>query len=312
MVEAYQNGEGSFRAIAKRFSVSLNFVWLLWQRYQQTGLLEPKPQGGGHTSVIEGKYLSLLAKLVEQHNDAPLKQLADPFNDKTGFQVSTLAISRALKKLNITRKKKTFHAIERDRDATIEEEREAFIAERPTREVEKLIFIDESGIQLGMTPDDARAPAGQRAPGAKPTPRGQNILLIGALSQPGVTHAFFIPGAINGDVFKYFIEQYLVSTLKPGDIVLMDNLPVHQVAGIEKLITGAGATLKFLPRYSPELSPIELCWSKVKSILRRLSAQNVKSLLAAVKNALNAVTENDAQGWFDHRGYCIEAEWPPQ
>ncbi len=123
-----------------------------------------------------------------------------------------------------------------------------------------------------------------------------------------MTNAFSIPGAINGDIFKYFVERYLVPTLKPGDIVLMDNLPVHKVAGIEALITGAGATLKFLPRYSPELSPIELCWSKVKSILRRLSAQNVESLLTAVKNALNAVTEDDAQGWFDHCGYCIEAE----
>ncbi len=258
--------------------------------------------------MIEGKYLSRLATLVEQHNDATLKQLGDQFNDKTGWQVSPSAISRALKKLKMTRKKKTFHAIERDRDPTIEEERQAFIAERPTLAVEKLIFVDESGIQLGMTPDDARAPAGQRAPGAKPAHRGQNISLIGTLSPSGVTNAFFIPGAINGDIFKYFIERSLVPTLKPGDIVLIDNLPVHQVAGIEALITGAGAMLKFLPRYSPELSPIELCWSKVKSILRRLSAQNVKSLLAAVKNALNAVTEDDAQGWFDHCGYCIEAE----
>ncbi len=304
VVDAYKNGEGSLRNIAKRFSVSLYFVWTLWTRYQQTGSVEPKPHAGGRVATINDQGLEVLRKLVQQHNDATLAELRDYFVRKTGLEVSVSAICRALKKLNITRKKKTFHASERDRDPKVQQEREEFKQGMPNMDPEQLVFIDESGIHLEMARNYARAPAGQRAHGAKPS-HPKNISLIAVLSLQGVIAALLIPGSVDGEVFKGFIEKILVSVLQPGDIVLMDKLKAHQVKGVEELINGAGATLKFLPPYSPDFSPIENCLSKVKEALRSIGAKTFGPLVKGVKNALTDVSEKDALGWFENCGYCI-------
>ncbi len=307
IIDAYKKGEGSLRDIAKRFSVSLNFVWTLWARYKQTGSVEPKPHGGGRVATIDAKGLEVLRQLVHQHNDATLAELRERFVRKTNLEVSVSAISRALKKLNITRKKKTFHASERDHDPHVQQAREAFVQGMPDMDPEKLVFVDESGIHLGMARRYARAPAGQRAHGAKPT-HPQNISLITALSLEGVIAALLIPHAVDSEVFKGFIENILVPVLKPGDKVLMDNLTVHQVKGVEELINEAGATVDFLPPYSPDFSPIENGLSKVKEALRRIGAKTYRSLIKGVKEALNEVSEKDARGWFANCGYCIASE----
>ena len=267
IIDAYKNGEGSLRDIAKRFSVSLSCVWSLWARYKQTGSVEPKPHGGGRAPTIDAKGLEVLRQLLHQQNDATLAELRERFVRKTGLEVSVSAISRALKKLNITRKKKTFHASERDHDPHVQQEREEFQQGMPNMDPERLVFIDESGIHLGMARHYARAPAGQRAHGAKPT-HPKNISLITVLSLHGVIAALLIPHAVDGEVFKGFIEKILVPVLEPGDRVLMDKLSAHQVNGVEELINGAGATVQFLPPYSPDFSPIEYGLSKVKEALR--------------------------------------------
>jgi len=304
IVDAYKNGEGSFRAIAKRFSVSLHFVWSLWVRYQETGSVDPKPHAGGYPATINDQGLKVLRKLVQQHNDATLAELRDLFVHKTGLEVSVSAISRALKKLNITRKKKTFHAIERDRKPEVQKKRKEFKDAMPDMDKEHFVFIDESGIHLNMTRNYARAVAGQRAPGAKPT-HPEKISLIAVLSLHGVIAALLIPGSVNGEIFKGFIETFLVPVLQPGNTVLMDNANIHKVKGIEKLINDAGATLQYLPPYSPDLSPIENCFSKAKEALRSIGAKAFGSLVSGVKNALTDVSEKDARGWFENCGYCI-------
>jgi transposase len=307
VIDAYKNGEGSLRVIAKRFSVSLNFVWSLWARYKQTGSVEPKPHGGGRAPTIDTKGLEVLRQLVHQHSDATLVELRERFVRKTNIEVSVSAISRALKKLNITRKKKTFHASERDHDPKVQQEREEFEQGMPDMDPEQLVFIDESGIHLGMARHYARAPAGQRAHGAKPT-HPKNISLITVLSLHGVIAALLIPHPVDGEVFKGFIENILVPVLEPGDRVLMDNLKAHQVKGVEQLINEGGATVQFLPPYSPDFSPIENSFSKVKEELRRIGAKTFRSLIKGVKDALNEVSEKDAQGWFANCGYCIAPE----
>ena len=307
IIDAYKNGEGSLRVIAKRFSVSLNFIWSLWARYKQTGSVEPKPHGGGRAATIDAKGLEVLRQLVHQYNDATLAELRERFVRKTGLEVSVSAISRALKKLKLTRKKKTFHASERDHDPKVQQEREAFVQGMPDMDPKQLVFMDESGIHLGMARHYARAPAGQRAHGAKPT-HPKNISLITVLSLEGVIAALLIPHPVDGEVFKGFIEKILVPVLQSGNVVLMDNLTAHHVNGVEELIKEAGATVHFLPPYSPDFSPIENGLSKVKEALRRIGAKTYRSLIKAVKDALNEVSEKDARGWFANCGYCIASE----
>jgi transposase len=120
VVDAYENGEGSLRKIAKRFSVSLNFVWLLWDRYRKTGSVEPKPPGGGQIPMIGGKDVERFRRLVEKHNDATLMELRDMFYHWTGVAVSESTIARTVNRLGLTtRKKKTLHASERDQNEAL-------------------------------------------------------------------------------------------------------------------------------------------------------------------------------------------------
>jgi transposase len=116
-----------------------------------------------------------------------------------------------------------------------------------------------------------------------------------------------IEGSVTGDVFEVYINQALIPQLKNGDVVIMDNLSVHKKDGIEKRITAAGAKLIYLPPYSPDYSPIELCWSKFKEFLRAKATRILKELDTAITEGLNIITKEDIIGWFNHCGYCIES-----
>lgn len=305
IISAYQNGEGSMRRLAKRFSVSLNFVWLLIERFRETGRVDPKPHGGGQQPVIAGKDVDTLHELVRAHPDATLAELQDRFRKGTGVGVSRSALARTLKRLGYTRKKKTLHATERDQDEDVRAARLAYREGQKTMKSGKLIFVDECGARLGMTRTYARSPRGQRAEGTAAA-HGQNVSVIGALGLGQMKTALMVEGAIDGVLFKSFVEELLVPVLQPGDTVLLDNPPIHKGKGIEAAIRATGATLQYLPAYSPDLSPIELCWSKVKQSLRSAGALTLQSLQKALKTALQEITDSDIKGWFQHCGYCIE------
>lgn len=227
IISAYQNGEGSMRSLAKRFSVSLNFVWLLIERFRETGRVDPKPHGGGQKPVIAGKHVDTLRELVRAHPDATLAELRDRFQKGTGVRVSRSALAAKLKRLGYTRKKKTLHATERDQDEDVRAARLAYRAGQKTMKAGQLIFVDECGAQLGMTRTYARSPRGQRAEGAKPA-HGQNVSLVGALGLSQMKTALMVEGAIDGALFKTFVDGLLVPVLQPGDIVLMDNPTIHK------------------------------------------------------------------------------------
>lgn len=186
----------------------------------------------------------------------------------------------------------------------MQKERQHYEQNMPTMDVNRLIFVDETGINLGMARGYARALVGQRAEGHKPFNPGEHLSVVGALEISGVTAAMILEGAIDGVTFTGFLEQAVVPTLREGDIVVMDNLSAHKVESVEPMITATGAKLQYLPRYSPELSPIEHCWSKMKTFLRSVAARTRDGVIKGVKNALEEVTENDASGWFKQCGYC--------
>jgi len=167
-----------------------------------------------------------------------------------------------------------------------------------------LIFVDETGSHIDMARLYAWAPRGQRAYAAKPRNRGQALTRIGAMGVNGLGATMTVAGGTDGEVFRSYVDQVLVPHLRPGNIVLMDNLKAHKVAGIREAIETAHATLRYLPSYSPDLSPIELCWSKVKAILPTRAPRTRETLDLAWTEALASVTTSDTRHWFAHCGYC--------
>ena len=156
-----------------------------------------------------------------------------------------------------------------------------------------------------MTRLFGRAEKGARVIESVPQNYGENITMLASLSLSGIEAAMTINGAIDGVVFKVYIKEVLCPTLKAGDIVIMDNLPAHKVAGIRELIEARKAELIYLPPYSPDLNPIEKCWSKIKTYLRKAKARTRAELEKALREALLLITKEDAQGWFESCGYAI-------
>jgi transposase len=165
------------------------------------------------------------------------------------------------------------------------------------------VFVDESGVTRSMTRRYGRAPKGQRVPGAVPLGHWEMSTLIGALSLAGVRASFSVDAATDADIFQVFVQQILCPALRPGDVVIWDNLPAHKGIDLKPVIEFAGARLLSLPPYSPDFNPIEQCWSKVKEFLRSAQARTTEALELAIAQAFAAVTVSDAQGWFQHCGY---------
>lgn len=156
-----------------------------------------------------------------------------------------------------------------------------------------------------MTRRYARAARGVRAVGAVPQNYGQNLTVLAALDCRGIRAAMLVPGAVDGTVFLLFLTQVLGPRLRPGDIVVLDNLAAHKVAGVVAAIEARGASVCYLPPYSPDYNPIEPAWSKIKEILRAAAARTTRKLYRALKTALAAVSAADARGWFAHSGYPL-------
>ena len=166
-----------------------------------------------------------------------------------------------------------------------------------------LVFVDETGSHIAMTPLYAYAPKGQRAIGSVPRNYGASMTLIASLSLAGMGEALILDGAADGAAFELYIEQMLAPSLRPGQIVILDNLSIHLGARVKQAIEARGCRLLFLPAYSPDLSPIEEAFSKLKTVVRRAGARTREALQEAIAIALDLITAIDAHGWFTHCGY---------
>ena len=199
--------------------------------------------------------------------------------------------------------KKTLAASERDEAA-----RAAWRAEVAALDPADLVFVDETGANRAVTPRYARAPRGQRARGRAPARRGTNVTLVAALSLEGIGAAMTLTGALDGAACEVYVREALAPRLRPGQVVLWDNVRPHRDAAARALIEGRGCRLLFLPPYSPDFNPIEEAFSKLKQHLRRAEARTRDALEAAIAAALQAITPHDARGWFGHCGYLPLAQ----
>jgi transposase len=163
---------------------------------------------------------------------------------------------------------------------------------------ENLVFLDESGCSTEMTRTHGRAPHGQRVADTVPGGHWKTLTVIGALNCNGMLAAMTIEAATDREVFLEFLDQVLCPKLKPGDVLVLDNLSTHKVDGVRKRVEATGARLLYLPPYSPDLNPIEKAWSKLKTLLRSAKARTADALHKAIENLLPAITPNDAQAWF--------------
>lgn len=170
------------------------------------------------------------------------------------------------------------------------------------------MFLDESGVNLSLIRQLARALPGKRAYGERPYRKGRNVSVIGAISLNGLLTHWSTLGSVDALSFDAFISQKLVPKLWKDAVVIMDNCSIHKSDELEALITSAGARLLYLPPYSPEFSPIENCWSKIKTILRRIGARTYTDLLKALDVAFKEVTSDNLLSWFTHCCYCTSED----
>jgi transposase len=168
-----------------------------------------------------------------------------------------------------------------------------------------LVFVDESGANVRMTRAYARAPRAERAVGRVPRNHGKAASLVAALTPGGLRAPRRRPGAFNADHFAAYAEQTLRPTLRPGQVVVLDNLSIHKDARVRAAVEAAGCRLLSLPPYSPDFSPIELASSKVKAALRQVGARAQDALDAAIDRAVATITARDASGFFRHCGYPL-------
>jgi len=165
------------------------------------------------------------------------------------------------------------------------------------------VFFDESGLNLSMGRLYGRAPSHQRVLDDVPKNWGDSITLVAGMRASGLVAPMLIIGSMNGPTFAEYMRLHVAPSLRAGDIVVMDNLAAHKVDDARAAIEEVGATLLFLPPYSPDLNPIEMAWSKVKARIRQLKPRRLDELVDATGRALEAVTTSDLLGWLRHAGY---------
>lgn len=171
------------------------------------------------------------------------------------------------------------------------------IADIPT---DKLIFLDEMGAGLNLSPLYGRAPSNQRVYDESPVARGQRVSLVGAMTSSGIKTALNFEGTMTGLVFLYFLKNFLCPLLTKGDYVVMDNASVHKVDEVQELIQKTGANLIYLPPYSPDLNPIELAWNTIKQSLRKKRPRTVDALYGAYAEGLKCISKGNAQSFVNH------------
>jgi transposase len=198
--------------------------------------------------------------------------------------------------------KKVLIATERERP-DVAQRREELRQEQPHLNPDRLVFIDETWAKTNMTRPRGRAPKGERLLASVPQGHWKTTTFLAALRSTALTAPLVVDGAINGELFLGWVKLHLAPTLRPGDIVVMDNLGAHKVAGVREAITAVGARVFYLPPYSPDMNPIELVFSKFKWLLKSASARTVESLWSVCGDLLDRFTEAECRNCFRHCGY---------
>lgn len=181
--------------------------------------------------------------------------------------------------------------------------RRAWIEAQPTLDITTLVFLDETGARTNMARLRGRAPRGERCVAAVPHGHWKSTTFIAGLRYNDITAPMVLDGPMDGAAFLAYVQQCLAPTLKPGDVVIADNLSCHKVPGVKAAIEAAGATLRYLPPYSPDLNPIEQVFAKLKALLRKAAKRTVESLWTEIGALLQEFSPEECQHYFAASGY---------
>ena len=298
VIEAVQAG-ASRREAGERFEISASAAVKWLQRWRDHGVCVAKPRGGSR-SILEDHAERILA-LVGEQPDRTLDELVAAMR-KRRIPGSRSALWRFLDRHDITFKK-SLRAAEQHR-ADVARARRRWIRQQGYLDTTRLVFIDETAVTINMVRLRGRCPRGERLISHVPQGAWKTITFVAALRHNKMVAPMVLDGPINGAAFVAYIEQCLVPTLKRGDIVVIDNLPAHKGAGVKDAIEAAGATLQYLPQYSPDLNPIEMPFSKFKAFLRKVAERTVRGLCRRIRSFVPTVSRKECRNYFRHAGYA--------
>ena len=297
-IEAVEGG-ASRREAAERFEVSASTVINWVRRWCETGRAAAKPSGGSVSPLEE--HADWLLHLIAKQPDLTLDEIV------VAMRAARIAGSRSAAGRFFLRHrisfKKSLRASEQDRP-DVARARRRWNREQGMLDPARLVFIDETATSTNMVRLRGRCARGMRLVGQVPHGHWKTITFVGALRHDGMVAPLVLDGPMDGPTFVAYVRQCLVPTLKRRDTVVMDNLPAHKVAGVREAIETAGARLRYLPQYSPDLNPIEQSFSKIKAHLRKAAERTIRRLCRRIGAIVRSITAKECANYFEHAGYA--------
>jgi transposase len=299
-VAAVEAGK-SRHQVAKLFQVGVSSVIRWVDRRRRTGSFSPRPMGGNRGYRIEGEHRAWLLERMVAKPDLTLEEIRRELAER-GLAVGYGTGLAVLRARAADAQKKTLYASQQDRPDVVEA-RAAWRELQPSLPIERLVFIDETWAKDNMTRRYGRCRRGQRLIDKVPLARWETTTFVAALRHDRLSAPMVLDGPINGDWFLAYVEQVLTPTLETGDLVVMDNLGSHRSHRIVELIEDRGARLLFLPKYSPELNPIEMAFSKLKSALRKAAERSTEALWNRIGMLCDDFPPQQCTNYFKAAGY---------
>jgi len=297
VIEAVASG-ASRHEVAELFGIAVSTAVKWWQHWRDTGSAAPKSRGGS-TSRLE-EHTTLILGLVKEPPDSTFKERSQ--RCASGEFAAAGARCGGSSSVITSPLKKSLRAAERQR-ADVARARRRWIREQGLLDPAHLVFIDETAVSTNMVRLYGRGPRGARVIDDVPQGTWKTITFVAALRHDKMVAPMVFDGPMTGEMFLAYVEHCLVPTLKRNDIVVIDNLRAHKVAGVREAIETGRATLRYLPQYSPDLNPIEMPFSKLKTFLRKVAARTVPALHRAIRSFIPRLRPHECANYFRHSGY---------
>jgi transposase len=297
-VNAVESG-ASRREAADWFEVSPSSAIKWMQRRQATGSIAPQPSGGS-ISPLEA-HAAFLFALIARRPDLTLDEIVVAMHKRT-IAGSRSAVWRFFQRHKITFKK-SLRAAEQER-ADVARARRRWMREQGMFDPARLVFLDETATSTNMVRLRGRCPRGQRLIDHVPHGHWKTITFVAGLRRRAMVAPLVLDGPMNATIFVTYLKECLVPKLKRGDVVMMDSLPVHRVAAVREVIEAAGAKLRYLPKYSPDLNPIEQAFSKLKAHLRKAAEPTIPRLSRRIGALVSTFSPQECANYFRHAGYA--------
>ncbi|MGO9774140.1 MAG: IS630 family transposase [Roseiarcus sp.] len=300
VIQVVESG-ATARAAARQFVIGDSTAIRWAKRWRETGSIEAKTNKGQSRSPLK-RHEEWLLELVRQEPDLTLEEIRGRLLDERQHKAGLGSVWRFFDRHGISFKK-SVRAAEQDRP-DVAAARAEWAKDQAELDPERLVFIDETGTSTNMARLRGRAPRGERLVGKVPYGHWKTTTFVAALRSTALTAPCVIDGPMNGNAFLAYVEQVLAPSLKPGDIVVLDNLSAHKVPGVRETIEAAGARLLYLPPYSPDFNPIEQLFAKLKTLLRKAAERSIDGLWNRIANLLDAFTSSECTNYFRNAGYA--------